>query len=169
MFSFSDDGLAEMHMANRKLDNRVRQAILFGAGRRLDPRRVLARQVEHQVRERVAARGIAVTGTRHTERFDLLAQGVRIEVKAARWDGVRYECNLRSNDADVLVFGCLDGELHFFVIPFEQVAGRTVIKVTQHDPRDYIGQWMCWFEAWDVIDELVASGRNAWQPELDHV
>jgi len=165
MFSSSDDGLFEMHELNRKLDNRVRQAILFGTDRRLDPRRVLARQVEHQVRELLEERGFTVTGTSHQERFDLLVQGIRVEVKASRWYD-RYICNLHGNDADVLVWACVDGAAHYFVIPFQDVRGLTVIKVQSHNPREYCGKWMRWYGAWDLIDELVASGRNAWQPAL---
>jgi hypothetical protein len=172
MFSFDEDGLARLHEMNRKLDNRVRQAIVFGADRRLDPRRVMARRFEHEVRGILAARGLIVTGTRHTERFDLLVLGIRVEVKASRWSG-RYICNLHGNDADVLVWACVDereGDSRiaptYFVIPFEDVKGLTVIKIPSHDPRDYCGKWMRWCGAWDLIEELVAAGCNAWQPAL---
>ncbi len=157
--------LERLHRREAALDNRVRQAILFGADRQLDPRRVLARKVEHEVRAILAERGLIVTGTRHTERFDLLVQGLRVEVKASRWSG-RYICNLHGNDADVLVWACVDGEAHYFVIPFEDIRGLTVLKVQSHDPRDYCGKWMRWYGAWDLVDELVAAGRNAWQPAL---
>jgi hypothetical protein len=166
MSSLSEEDLARLHEVNRKLDGRVRQALIFGAARQLDPRRVLARQIERQVRERIDELGIVVTGTRHKENFDLLAQGVRIEVKASRWYGKRYEANLHNNEADVLVFGCLDSDVHYFVIPFGEVRGRSVIQVTSHDPRDYFGRWMRWYGAWNVIGELVAAGCNAWQPAL---
>ncbi len=68
-----EDGLRRLHELNRKLDNRVRQAILFGVDRR---------------------------------------------------------------------------------------------QVQSHDPRDYCGKWMRWYGAWDLVDELVAAGVNAWQPAL---
>ena len=135
----------------------------------LDPRRVMARQVEQFVRERLVERGWHVAGTRHKASFDLLAQGVRIEVKAATWTD-RYQCNLHSNEADVLVWVCLDGTpgyggAHSFVIPFEHVRGRRVLEITQRDPREAL-RWMAFYEAWDTIDALVAAGRNAWQSPL---
>jgi hypothetical protein len=162
MSSLSEESLARLHEVNRRMDGRVRQALMFGADRRLDPRRILARRFEHEVRAILAGRGLVVTGTRHTESFDLLVQGVRVEVKASRWNG-RYICNLHSNDADVLVWACVDGEAHYFVVPFEEVRGLTVLKIRPRDPRDYCGRWMRWFGAWDLVEELVAAGRNAWQ------
>ncbi len=165
---FNEEALARLHEMNRRMDNRVRQAIMFGADRRMDPRRVLSRRFEHEVRAILAGRGLIVTGTQHKESFDLLVQGIRVEVKASRWSG-RYICNLHGNDADVLVWACVDGEVHYFVIPFEDVRGLTVIKISSHDPRDYCGRWMRWFGAWDLIGELVAAGRNAWQPALMEV
>lgn len=160
----TEDDLARFHFAQQRYDKS--QRFTAPCDRALDPRRALSRRIERHVRERIEVRGIACTKTSHTARYDLLAQGIRIEVKAARWDGCRYEANLRSNDADLLVFGCLDGDLHFFVIPFDQVAGKTVIKITRHDPRDYLGQFMAYYEAWDLLDDLVRAGRNAWQPDL---
>jgi hypothetical protein len=160
----TEDDLARLHLAQQRYDKS--QRFTAPCPRSLDPRRVLSRQIERHVRERIQAQGLVCTKTNHTARYDLLVQGVRVEVKAARWDGIRYEANLRDNSADLLVFGCLDGELHFFVIPFSQVAGKTVIKITRHDPRDYIGQFMVYYEAWDLLDDLVRAGRNAWQPDL---
>lgn len=134
--------------------------------RKRDPRRVLADLMERRARARLEEGGLFVTGTRHKESFDLLAQGVRIEVKASTWDGKRYQCNLHDNEADVLVWGCLDGAVHWFVIPFGAVRGLRVLNITSHDPRDYMGKWMPFYERWKLIDELVAAGRNVWQPAL---
>ena len=157
--------LARLHEREWTWARRQRY-VLYDPAR--DHRNPLARYMVRYVRDKLTERGHIVAGMRHKAAFDLCDQGVRIEVKVSRWDDRenRYEVNLRDNDADVLVFGCLDGDLHCFVIPFDQVAGKTVIKITSHDPVDYMGQWMRWYEAWDVIDELVAAGRNAWQPEL---
>ena len=145
---------------------------MMSTRRKRDPRRVMADLMEQRVRTLLEGRGLFVTGTRHKESFDLLAQGVRIEVKAATWDGRRYQCNLHDNKADVLVWGCLDGTVHWFVIPFGEVRGLPpsrglrVLNITSHDPRDYVGKWMPFYERWETIDELVAAGRNAWQPAL---
>lgn len=162
----NDDQLTRLHEINHKLDNRVKQAIIFGCDRQLDPRRVLARKMERLARAILAERGFSVAGTRHTENFDLLVQGIRVEVKASRWNGERYICNLHGNDADMLVWACVDGDVHWFVIPFDQVKGLTVLKIQSHDPRDYCGKWLRWYAAWDLLDEMIAAGRNAWQLEL---
>lgn len=159
----TEEGLRRLHQTEWQWSRRQRFVL---AEWELDPRRVLARQVEHLVRDILADRGYVVSGTRHKERFDLLAQGVRIEVKAARWDGEKYVCNMHGNSADVLVFACIDGEAHYFVIPFGEVAGLHMLKISQHDPRDYCGKWMRYYSAWDYIDELVSAGVNAWQPRL---
>jgi len=137
------------------------------AERRLDPRRVMARQIEQLVRERLKLRGYSVTGTPHQAKYDLLVEGVRVEVKAATWNGECYQANLHSNRADVLVWGCLDGALHWFVIPFAEMRGRKKIEISRHDPRDTIGQWLRFYEAWEIIDEFVSVGCNAWQPALE--
>lgn len=160
---FTELALANFHLHQQAWDKSQRFVFI---DRALDPRRVLARQVERAVRDRLERLGFTVSKTFHQCSYDLLVNGIRVEVKAARWDGRRYECNLRSNDADVLVFACIDGDTHFFVLPFDQVKGKTVIKITQHDPRDFLGSLIRWYEAWDIIDDLVRAGRNAWQPGL---
>lgn len=159
--------LARLHHEAQLWDRRQRY-VLDGSH---DDRQPLARRMVHYVREKLTERGHVVTGMRHKAAYDLCDQGVRIEVKVSRWDDreARYEANLRDNNADLLVWGCLDGDLHCFVIPFDQVVGKTVIKITSHDPRDYCGKWMRWYETWDVIDELVAAGYNAWQPALGEI
>lgn len=134
-----------------------------------DPRRELADQVEGMALDLLIRRGHFCVPTRHKEHFDLLVEGVRIEVKAANWDGEKYTCQLRRNRADVLVWACLNGDAHWFVIPFGQVAGLKALKIGQHDPRDYHGKWMRYYGAWEIVDELVAAGVNAWQPALMEV
>lgn len=163
MSTITETDLIRLHHNQQSWDKRQR---FLAYSRQLDPRRQLARAVERHVRALIADRGYIVTKTSHTCNYDLLVQGIRIEVKAARWDGIRYEANLRSNDADALVFACIDSDIHFFVIPFGQVNGKTVIKITRHDPRDYIGQWMTYYDAWDILDDLVRAGRNPWQLDL---
>lgn len=163
MSTITETDLARLHHNQQTWDKRQR---FLSYSRQLDPRRALARSVERDVRDRLAALGYIVTGTNHICSYDLLANGIRIEVKAANWDGSRYEANLRSNAADVLILACLDGDANFFVIPFDKVAGKTVIKITRHDPRDYIGQWTPYYDAWDLIDDLIRAGHNAWQLDL---
>lgn len=135
-----------------------------------DPRRRLAREVETEAAARLGALGFDVRATSHKAHFDLLAIGecgaLRCEVKAATWGGARYQFNLRDNDADAVLFGCLDGRLTWFVIPFEVVRGRRVVKVTAHNPADYVGRLTPYFEAWESLPELARSVRNPYQLTL---
>ena len=137
-----------------------------GCAKKRDPRRELAKWVEGEARARLAGLGYTVTRMGPLDHFDLLVEGLRVEVKGATWSGCRYEANLRDNEADLLVFGCLDGSLHFFVMPFDVVRGRTVIKVTSHDPRDYMGRWAPYYEAWAWVADLKATCVNPWQLPL---
>ncbi len=130
-----------------------------------DARRRLAREAEDAVADMLKAKGFFVTRASPNAHFDLLVNGLRVEVKASTWSG-RYEANLRDNDADALVFACKNGRLHFFVMPFDVVAGLTVIKVTREDPADYLGRWSPYLEAWPLIDDLVAKSINHWQLPL---
>ena len=134
-----------------------------------DPRRVLADQVEAMALDLLVERGHFCVTTRHKEHYDLLVEGVRVEVKSANWDGHKYSCQLRDNQADVLAWACLNSAVHWFVIPFGKVAGLQVLKISRHDPRDYAGKWMCYYGAWEIVDELVAAGCNAWQPALGEI
>ncbi len=130
-----------------------------------DDRRRLAREAEDAVADMLKAKGFFVTRAATNAHFDLLVNGLRVEVKASRWSG-RYEANLRDNDADALAFACKNGRLHFFVIPFDTVKGLTVIKVTKEDPADYVGRWSPYLEAWATIDDMIANGVNHWQRPL---
>jgi len=154
--------LANMHQRQQQFDKFRRRH----PQRPLDPRRTFARQIERAVRERIEALGFTVTPARHKSNYDLLVQGLRVEVKAAHWDGHRYQAQMRSNDADVLVFCCMDGRAYHFVIPFEEVRGKTVVEIVRHDPRDITSRWLRYYEAWDILSDLIAAGRNAWQPAL---
>jgi len=160
-----EEAIARLHAKAQADDRRVRQSFVFAIQER-DPRRQLADAIELKVKWRLEDLGYLVVAQTHKERFDLLVQGVRVEVKAATWDGEQYQANLHGNQADVLVFACIDGAAHYFVIPFGEVSSLRMLKISSHDPRDYIGKWMRYYAAWELIDELVAAGCNAWQPAL---
>jgi hypothetical protein len=165
--------LANIHLRQQQYEKQQRW--LFGSllsanpcdpGVRLDPRRTFAREVERAARERIEAMGLQVVQTRHTENYDLLTQGVRVEVKAAHWDGRRYQAQLRANQADVLVMCCVDGMTHWLVAPFDEVArGKRVVEIHDHDPI-MSAYWFRFYEAWETIAEMVRAGRNAWQPAM---
>jgi hypothetical protein len=156
--------LVRMHESEQAWSKSQRFTVRWGVER--DPRRELADQVEGMARDLISRRGHFCVSTRHKEHFDFLVEGVRVEVKAANWDGEKYTCQLRDNRADVLAWACLDGAAHWFVIPFGEVAGLRALKISRHDPRDYCGKWTRYYGAWEIVDELVAAGVNAWQPKF---
>ncbi len=128
-----------------------------------DPRHTLARRVERAVIQRLIGRGHQVSKAAPNEHWDLWADGIRIEVKAATWHG-RYQANLRGNDADVLILGCVNGDVHFFVIPFDRLEGRRHVAIWSPDPARYLGRWAPFYEAWEWLDALEV--RNPWQLPL---
>lgn len=134
------------------------------AGHRPDARRKFAREVEALIADRLRQAGYIVSRTGHCEHYDLLVNGLRIEVKAAALSGRRYQAALRSNDADVLILCCRGPEAdRFFVMPFDQVKGLTHLKISAIDPVEYLGRYREFFEAWPVLDEMIARGVNHWQ------
>lgn len=120
-----------------------------------DPRKTRAYRAEKAVQVRLEAMGLEVTRTPHNERWDLMANGVKVEVKAASLsaDRQRYQANLHGNQADILVIECRDGRRPpvYFIVPFALVAGRTVIKISSRDPLKYNGRLAFGLEAWEQI------------------
>jgi hypothetical protein len=154
--------LIRMHEAEQAWAKSQRFTVRWVVKR--DPRRELADQVEAMALDLLVQRKHFCVPTRHKEHFDLLVEGVRIEVKAAHWDGEKYSCQLRDNEADILAWACLNSSVHWFVIPFGEVEGLAGLSIKHYDPRDYMGKWMRYYGAWEIVDELVAAGVNAWQP-----
>jgi len=131
-----------------------------------DQRRILAGEIEQDVKARLQGMGYRVSKTGHNERWDLWCEGVRVEVKASSWGG-RYQANLRGNEADVLILGCVNGIVSYFVIPWEKLGDRRTVEVCSEDPEAYHGQWARWREAWGVVDDLVSDPPpNPWQMPL---
>ena len=159
----NESDLARFFERERKESQRAKYITLPA---RKDKRRILANEVEHEAASRLRDLGFHVAKQSHKSHFDILADGMRVEVKASRWDGQRYQFNLHDNDADVILLGCVDGSLTWFVVPFNQVKGKTVVKVSSHDPADYIGKLTMFFEAWDTLPDLAKSARNPYQLNL---
>jgi hypothetical protein len=134
-----------------------------------DPRRLLAARIEADVVARLRARGCHVERTGHNDHYDLLANGVRIEVKASTWSPAvrRYQANLRGNDADICILGCHDPRNSpnplFFIIPFAELRGLINIAIHSLNPLSYTGRWSPYLEAWPLLDELIVTRRNDWQ------
>jgi len=133
--------------------------------RHKDKRRILANQIEHEAAQRLRVLGFQVARQSHKAHFDLLADGLRCEVKAAKWDGEKYLFNLHDNDADCILLFCADASC-WFIAPFDIVKGRRFVKVTQRDPRDYAGRLMKFYEAWDILPDLARTAGNPYQMSL---
>ena len=161
---YTPDEIALQQRAQQQQRNRFIMRSLDIAPR---DRNQFAREVEATIIDRLRETGRFVSRTTYHEHFDLLVDGLRVEVKAAALSGGRYQAALRSNDADVLVFVCCDGDRHhWFVIPFERVRGLTHIEIRNADPAAYRGWMAAWRDAWHVIDQYIAAGLNHWQPAL---
>jgi len=130
-----------------------------------DLRRILANEVEHDAAGRLRAMGFQVARQSHKAHFDILADGLRCEVKVARWDGEKYLFNLHDNDADAIMLFCADAGC-WFVAPFDLVRGRRYVKVTQRQPCDYVGRLMTFYEAWDILPDLARTVGNPYQAGL---
>jgi hypothetical protein len=159
----TEQDLARFFERERQQSKRAKYIMLKSCK---DAPRILANDIEAEAAARLRELGFQVSKQSHKAHFDILADGMRVEVKASRWDGRRYQFNLRDNDADVVLFGCVDGSLTWFVVPFTEVRGKTVVKITEHDPADYIGKLTMFYEAWDVLPDLAKSARNPYQPDL---
>jgi hypothetical protein len=130
-----------------------------------DPRRVMADAVEHEAACRLREMGFQVAKQRHKAHFDILADGLRVEVKAAKWDGEKYLFNLHDNEADAIMLFCSDASC-WFVAPFDIVSGRRYVKVTQQEPRNYVGRLTMFYEAWEILPDLARTVGNPYQRGL---
>ena len=159
----NESDLARFFERERKESQRAKYLTLSA---RKDRRRILANDIEAEAASRLRELGFQVCKQSHKAHFDILADGMRVEVKASRWDGQRYQFNLHDNDADVVLFGCVDGSLTWFVVPFDVVMGKRTIEIRSHDPQDYIGKLTAFYEAWDTLPDLAKSARNPYQLNL---
>lgn len=171
----ADEQLHQQHQADSQRARFITRAL---AHRPVDYK-PFAAEIEHTIIHRLLAHGYSVTRAGANAHYDLLVNGLRVEVKAAAYTD-RYQAALRSNDADVLILCCRsprplgeglgvrgdDVTDHYFVIPFDEVRGRTNIKITSADPTAYTGRLRTWYEAWPLIDQLIAAGVNHWQLPL---
>lgn len=116
--------------------------------------------------------GIEASSTSHKAPYDLiLADGRKVEVKAARWTRRteskkygRYLANLKHrqrNIADVVIFGCQrPRRWYWFIIPTRAISGRT-LAITSQDPEAYSGRYREYLDAWRLVTPA--------QPELEVV
>ncbi len=126
------------------------------------------RWVERQAAEIVSLRGWPTAMTTHRAAFDLWAGGARLEIKAAHWDGHRYQAHIRPGQAaacDLLLLaccghGCIVG---WFVIPSAEIGDIVNLAITS-GPARYTGRWSTWFERWELVD--CAARRGVYPAQL---
>jgi len=129
----------------------------------VEPHKAFARQIERDVMYLLAERGHLVTKQKRNARFDILVDdALRVEVKASKWyannHSGRYQANIH-NRCDLVVFVCVNGSHHHFVIPQHEIGDRSNIAVWSYEPEDYTGQWSPFLEAWPVLETAVQSAR----------
>jgi len=158
------DSAEQLHMKHAAQCKRDRMIMHYLGSIQPAERKAFAHEIESAIIDRLRATGHFVTRTGDHEHFDLLVDGLRVEVKAATLSGGRYQAALRDNDADVLIFICRgEGLDHSFVIPFDRVAGLTHIEIRNARPDRYAGWMAAWRDAWHIIDRLIAIGVNHYQ------
>lgn len=160
-------GLHRLHQGFRQACKRRR----FSRARSDDPRKELAGYVEQAARARLEGMGLQVSRTGYNDPWDLWCEGARVEVKGASWSG-RYQAAIRNHEADLLLLGCVPGEIgegvEWFVIPAERYAHTNNIAIWTAAPADYGGQWAEFYRAWWWVDVVVqrTPAHRGWQLAL---
>lgn len=132
----------------------------------------LGRRVEALAAEALRERGHCVIMTSHKTAYDILAGGLRIEVKAARRyrnkRSGRYQAAIRNHRADLLIMACCDGTevSAWFIIPAAALEGQRNLAIWS-DPREYSGKWAPYLGRWDIADRAIkAAGPHPAQLTL---
>src|SRR5512139_54403 len=156
-----------LHMQHAAQCKRDRFIMRYLAAPAPADRKQFAHDAETAIIDRLRACGYFVVRSQTNAHYDLIVDGLRVEVKSASLSGGRYQAALRANDADVLLFVCHDGaQQHYFILPFDRVRGLTHIEIRNADPAAYRGWMAAWRDAWHLIDNLISRGLNHWQPML---
>jgi predicted DNA-binding protein (UPF0251 family) len=126
--------------------------------------------VERLALDILVARGHGVVAGAYAEHHDLLANGVRVEVKAARWGAHgAYRFNMRRSEAELYLLACCSEVevLAWFCVPAAALDSQKIIGIWAKNPNDHRGQWAAYLEAWEVADRLIRRGGD-WpmQPPL---
>jgi len=126
--------------------------------------------VERLALELLLERGHTVAMAARNVHHDLVANGLRVEVKAARWGAHgAYRFNMRQSEADLYLLACCSATevLAWFCLPATALDSQKIIGIWAADPREHQGQWAAYLEAWDLADRLIAAGGPCpYQPAL---
>jgi hypothetical protein len=126
------------------------------------------RRVEVLAADRLRERGYVTSLTGHQENHDVWANGARVEVKAAHFDGRRWQWNLRGSQADVYLLACCQAGrvLAWYVVPGGDVGDRRHVAIWAADLGAYGGLWAPYLEAWELADKVIEGTAAPWQLEL---
>lgn len=162
---FYDDPIDRLHQENLRFLNSCRFCVPTA-----NEQLALARDAEALAMEHIREMGFIVSPTRRNERYDLCVEGARVEVKASAWypnqRGGRYQACIHHHEADLVVFDCVNGDHHLFIIPMANITPRRNIAVWKYDPREYIGAWAIYLDAWEHLSDAVNAVHRSWQPPL---
>lgn len=134
-----------------------------------DDRMQLGRRVERLAAAILRERGALVSITSHKAHFDIQANGATVEVKAARWDGRRYQWNLRDSQAELYLLACVvdDCVAHWFIVPAAALDGRGRNLACWAEDPAYTTGWLArYLETWELADRAIDAGAHPWQLPL---
>jgi hypothetical protein len=136
--------------------------------------------------EELARRGFSVVPRGGPKHYDFLVNGkARVEVKASHYSvrhlsnrTAAYQFSLRRYglmvDEDLLILLCYNGSsddpLGAFVIPGSEVRPTLKkISITSKDPAVYTGKWAKWWNAWDVVKDVVNGAGAVDKLEVEEI
>jgi hypothetical protein len=127
--------------------------------------RAAERQAVAFVRRELQKRGLHVALTVKNAPFDAwvgvepTGPAFRLEIKGATWTANRYQAAIRNHTADLLIWDCINGSHHPFIIPMAAIRPRRNVAVWSADPAAYGGRWAEFLDAWQYVDRALTEAR----------
>ncbi len=140
----------QLHRKRAAEAQRDRFVMRYLSGQIATERKLFGAAIVNAIADRLRTCGYDVVHAGANEHFDLLCDGIRIEVKAAARSSGRYQAAMRSNDADICIFVCHAAVDYVFVIPFDEVRHCSNIAI-RTDPVLYAGRFKPYLEAWHLL------------------
>lgn len=161
------DAIDRLHQANLTFLRRQQ----FAVRRKRKDNRLVEWKAERWIVQYLEARGHRVARTTNNAPFDLFVDGVAVEVKGATWHkahngGGRYQAAIRNFEADIVIFDCINGTHHLFVIPMSAIRPRRALQITRFRVEKSQGQWLAFLDAWHYLDQAIARRNRNWQLPL---
>ncbi len=165
---FYQDPIDRLHQENNQFLRAQQRR--FQTHKNFDNRQ-LEWKAEAEVIRQAQTMGYRVSRTVRNAPFDLWIEGARVEVKGATWHELkngsgRYQAAIRNHNADVLIFDCINGTHHLFVIPMAEIAPRTHISIWKYHVEESHSRWVAFLEAWEYLEKAIRAGQYDWQLPL---